>query len=176
VVEPQRSTRPRRIAVVGRAGSGKSTTAVALGAALDLPVVHLDRLHWTSKWQPVGQERFDALHDAAIAAEAWVLDGGYMSLPSFAGRVRRADLVVITKAPLLVCLYRVVARTFRFRGREQAGRPDGAAERVSLDFLIFIVRWTRKHSNLEAEIRGHRSDIPIVVVRNARDVERLVAS
>ena len=69
--------RPRRIAVIGRAGSGKSTAAVALGRAFDLPVVHLDQLYWTSDWQPVAPDRFEAAQQAAIAAETWVIDGGY---------------------------------------------------------------------------------------------------
>ena len=118
--------RPRRIAVIGRAGSGKSTAAVALGRAFDLPVVHLDQLYWTSDWQPVPADRFEAAQQAAIAAETWVIDGGYSTPPAFGDRVRRADLVVITEAPLVVCLYRVIRRAIRHRGRPRAGRPDGA--------------------------------------------------
>jgi adenylate kinase family enzyme len=171
---PPRASRPRRIVVVGRAGSGKSTTSIALGLALGLPVVHLDQLYWTSDWHPVGTERFEALHDAAIATEDWVMDGGYMSLPSFGGRVRRADLVVITQAPLPVCLFRVVRRTFRYHGRERPGRPDGADERFSLEFLVWIVRWTWKHRHLEREIRAHDASIPIVVVRRPADLDRVL--
>ena len=137
--------------------------------------MHLDQLYWTSDWQPVGTEQFDVLHDAAVATDAWVMDGGYMSLPSFGGRVRRADVLVITKAPLPVCLFRVVRRTFRYRGRERAGRPDGAAERFSVEFLVWIVRWTWKHRHLEREIRTHDSTIPIVVVRRPADLDRILA-
>src|SRR6478672_10266145 len=36
-----------RIAVIGGIGAGKSTLARELGARLELPVVHLDRLWWT---------------------------------------------------------------------------------------------------------------------------------
>lgn len=169
------SSRPSRIVVVGRAGSGKSTTSISLGLALGLPVVHLDRLYWTSDWRPVGQEAFEALHDAAVATDAWVMDGGYMSLPSFGGRVRRADVVVIAKAPLLVCMYRVVRRTFRYRGRERPGRPDGAAERFSVEFLVWIVRWTWKHRHLERDIRAHDSTVPIVVVRRPADLDQILA-
>ena len=161
--------------MVGRSGSGKSTTSVALGAALGLPVVHLDQLYWTSDWKPVGDERFEALHDAAIRTEAWVVDGGYTSPRLFGERIRRADLVVITRAPLPTCIYRVIARSVRFRGREQAGRPHGADDRVTLGFLVWIVRWTWKHRHLEDEIRRYRTDVDIVEVRGDRDLERLIA-
>ena len=164
--------RPRRIAVLGRAGSGKSTTAVALGAGLGLPVVHLDQLYWTDDWQPVAPERFAQLHSDAVAADAWVIDGGYTVSPGFADRIHRADLVVITEAPLVVCLFRVVRRTVRHRGRPRAGRPEGADERFSLTFLIWILRWTRKHRDLAGEIAAIDPGVRVVVVRRPGDVTR----
>ena len=169
------SRRPRRIAVIGRAGSGKSTAAVALGGAFDLPVVHLDRLYWTSDWQPVGPDRFEAAHQAAVAADAWVIDGGYTS-PGFRDRVRRADLVVITEAPLAVCLYRVIRRNIRHRGRSRADRPDGAEERFSLTFLIWIINWHRRHPDLRREVLALDTEADIVVVRGPADLERLAAA
>ncbi len=104
------SCMPRRIAVIGRAGAGKTTVALALGAALGLPVVHLDPLAWASGWRPVPAADFDARHAAAIAGDAWVLDGGYLSRAGWAGRLARADVVVLVEAPLHVCLWRIVRR------------------------------------------------------------------
>lgn len=161
--------------MLGRAGSGKSTAAVALGRALGLPVVHLDQLYWTSDWQPVAPERFEAAHQAAIAAETWVIDGGYTS-PGFRDRIRRADLVVITEAPLAVCLYRVIRRTIRHRDRPRAGRPDGADEQLSLAFLIWIIRWQGNHPDLRREVLAQDPEVDIVIVRGAADLERLAAS
>jgi adenylate kinase family enzyme len=167
-------SRPRRIAVIGRSGSGKSTAAVAFGRAFDVPVVHLDRLYWTSDWEPVEPDLFEAAQQAAIAAETWVIDGGYTS-PVFGDRIRRADLVVITDAPLVVCLYRVIRRTMRHRGRPRADRPDGAEERFSLSFLIWIVGWTRRHPDLRGEVLALDPTARIEVIRRARDLERLLA-
>jgi len=42
----------RRIAVVGVTGSGKTTFAAALAAALDLTHVEFDALHWEPEWVP----------------------------------------------------------------------------------------------------------------------------
>ncbi len=168
--------RPRRIAVIGRAGSGKSTAAVALGRAFGLPVVHLDQLYWTSDWQPVATDRFEAAQRVAIAADTWVIDGGYTTQPGFGDRMRRADLVVVTEAPLVVCLYRVVRRTIRYRGRLRTGRPEGADERFSLTFLIWIFRWTRKHPDLRREVLELDPGARVVIVRGPDDLRRLITN
>lgn len=167
-------SRPNRIVVIGRAGSGKSTAAVALGRAFGLPVVHLDQLYWTSDWQPVATDRFEMEQQSAIAADSWVIDGGYTTSPAFPDRVRRADLVVITEAPLAVCLFRVIRRTIWYRGRLRAGRPDGADERFSLTFLIWIFRWTRRHPDLRQEVLEIDPAARVVIVRGPDDLGRLV--
>ena len=167
--------RPRRIAVLGRAGSGKTTTALALAVALDLLAVHLDQLYWTSDRTPVTVERFDARHAAAIATDSWILDGGYMSHDSFADRLRRVDVVVVTEASLARCLVRVVRRTIRHRRRARIDAPPGAAEAFSLTFLLWIIDWSRRHPDLPGEIAAMAPGIPIVVVRDRGDLDRLIA-
>jgi len=67
---------PRRIAVIGRSGAGKTTVALELGRTFELPVVHLDRLAWEPGWRPVEHTVFDSRHAHAVAADEWVLDGG----------------------------------------------------------------------------------------------------
>src|SRR4249919_3045008 len=104
---------PRRIVVIGRAGSGKTTTALRLGAAYGLPVIHLDRLSWGPGWVEVDRELFEQRQAEAIEGDSWVIDGGYLRSAGWPERLRRADLVVITEAPLIVCLWRIVRRSFR---------------------------------------------------------------
>ena len=166
----------RRICVIGRAGSGKTTAALALGKALGIPVVHLDQLYWGGDWRPVSDRSFHAAHAAAISKEAWILDGGYVSTPSFAERVERAELVVITEASLVRCLSRVLWRTIAYRGRPRRDRPDGANEAFSLAFLFWILRWTRMHPDLPAEIAAIDPGKPIAIVRSVADLRRVVAA
>jgi adenylate kinase family enzyme len=100
-----------RVVVVGCSGSGKSTFARALAAALDAPWIQLDALYWAPQWQPRPEDEFLRLTDEATAGPAWVVDGNY----------RRVRPIVWPRATAIVWLNfgfprvfgRVLTRTVR---------------------------------------------------------------
>lgn len=157
---------PRRIAVIGRAGAGKTTVSLRLGQALDLPVVHLDRLYWGPSWGPVDGELFAARQAAAVAGEAWVIDGGYLSARGWEERLRRADVVVLVEAPLLVCLWRVLRRPLSRGASRRPDLPDGCDEALSLFFLRWTIEWKGRHRDLIAELK--RTDAIVVMSGRGR--------
>jgi adenylate kinase family enzyme len=162
---------PRRIAVIGRAGAGKTTYAVAIGRELGLPVVHLDALFWTADWKPVERARFEAAQRAAIDGDAWVIDGGYLSSAGWPDRARLADVIVIADAPLLLCLWRIVRRRFERTG-PRPDRPPGGHEQLSPYFLWWTLGWKWRHRRLAGDLaaKGAR----VVVVRSTKDLAQVV--
>src|SRR5258707_9298493 len=69
-----------RVVVFGTSGSGKTTPARRLAAALDLPCVELDAINWQPGWRSlsaIDPDRFVGRVDAATAAENWGADGNY---------------------------------------------------------------------------------------------------
>jgi adenylate kinase family enzyme len=164
---------PRRIAVIGRAGSGKTTVALWLGQAFALPIIHLDQLYWTSDWKPRPDALFESEHVDVIGRERWVIDGSYLGSPALAERLQRADLVVITSAPILTCLARVIRRSVRDRGRDRPDRPIGADEALSLTFLVWVVRWSWRHRDLEDEVRRLAPHVHVAVIRGQADLRAL---
>ena len=65
----------RRVNVVGTSGSGKSAFSWRLATALQVDYIEMDALNWLPGWQEASQADFDHKLAAAIAADAWVLDG-----------------------------------------------------------------------------------------------------
>jgi adenylate kinase family enzyme len=97
--------------VVGTSGSGKTTLAAQIARRHGLPHVELDALHWGPQWTPVAPEVFQRRVAAALAADAWVVDGNY-------SRVRdaiwaRADTLVWLDYPLWRIMARLLWRTLR---------------------------------------------------------------
>lgn len=52
----------KKIAIVGNAGSGKTTTALYLHNKLNIPLYHLDQYYWKPGWQRSDHEEFYAVH------------------------------------------------------------------------------------------------------------------
>jgi len=174
-VVTQRAARAsvRRVVVLGRSGAGKTTLALRIGAALRVPVIHLDGLFWNDDWTRVNPEVFDTRQAAAAAADAWVIDGNYASTAGFRQRLARAECIVIVDAPAHVCLWRVLRRRAQWHG---ATRPDvGAPERIDVRFLDWVVRWGRRHPGFVARVRDAAAGTPVRVVRSARDADALLA-
>jgi adenylate kinase family enzyme len=155
----------QRIVVIGRAGSGKTSMALRLGAEHRLPVVHLDRLAWGPGWRIEDAATFEARQAEVVAGERWVIDGGYLESPGWHERLRRADLVVITEAPLPVCLWRIMRRSLRRPAVRRPDLPEGCDEELSLYFLWWTIGWARRHRGLEAEIRRQRPVSDVVRLR-----------
>ncbi|HLZ85256.1 MAG TPA: hypothetical protein VKQ54_16955 [Caulobacteraceae bacterium] len=131
----------QRIAIVGCSGGGKSTLARAVGAALGLPVVHLDALFWRPGWVESAPEPFRAAVDAALAGDRWVSDGVFTSVAHI--NLARADTIVWLERPIPLCLWRAFWRALTSLGRTRADLAPGCPERIDLAFYHYILTWNR---------------------------------
>ena len=148
----------RRVLVIGPCGAGKSAAAIELGHLLDLPVYHLDRLHWREGWiESSRRELLEALAPI-LAAERWLVDGNYGG--TMAERVERADTVVYLDYPTWICLWRALKRVWRFRGQTRPDMAPGCPERFDLQFFLYILTFRRgPRSRTEERIKGHESKV-----------------
>ena len=125
-----------RICILGPSNSGKSTLANAIGRARGLPPVHLDRLYHLpdSDWEPRPYADFLALHDDAIRAERWVMDGNYSRcLPQ---RLGRATGFILLDVATVTSLVRYLRRSW-FE-RERCGGLEGGRDSVKWSMIRHI--------------------------------------
>jgi len=169
---------PRRVAVAGVAGVGKSTLAARIAAMIGAPHIDIDGLFHGPDWT----RRPQFLDDVAAftARERWVTEWQYGSARPMVAE--RADTLVWLDLPFAtVTLPRVVTRTLR---RQVSGEElwNGNTEPPLRTFFTdpdHIVRWAfRKRHQYRDEVppleRTHPS-LTVVRLRTPRQVERWLA-
>ena len=159
----------KRIAIIGCGGSGKSHLARQLGAALDLPVTHLDALYYDEAWNPLPKDAFAALQRDLVAAPTWVIDGNYAS--SLPIRLTAADSVVFLDLPAVTCLWGVAQRRLRQRGGQD--KATGVYDRITRDFLRYVWDYRRSmRPRVRALIDQHAGQADVIVFTSRRAARR----
>jgi len=101
-----------RIVVVGTSGSGKTTMALRIASAFELPFIELDSLHWGPNWLALSEtdpDEFVRRVRDAISADAWVSDGNYAMVRDLIWP--RATHLVWLDYSRAVVMYRVIKRS-----------------------------------------------------------------
>src|SRR3954451_21932485 len=97
-----------RIVILGRTGSGKTTLARQLAAALHVPHVELDSLYFGPEFSTAPLPLLRERKSAAIAGDRWVTDGNKRAVRDLVWP--RADTIVWLDYPLGVSLWRRAKR------------------------------------------------------------------
>jgi adenylate kinase family enzyme len=132
----------QRISVVGNSGSGKTTVAARLGAALGVPHLELDAIHHLPGWQPRPAGEFRAIVAEFIAGDAWVVDGNYSKTRELVWQ--RADTVVWLDLPRPAVMRQLLGRTLGrlvLRTELWNGNRESLAGLFKADPEESILRW-----------------------------------
>lgn len=158
---------PRRIVVLGCAGTGKTTFSRRLAAVTGAPHICLDDI-WRPDWGPPEVPAFRALLGETHAAPAWVSDGNFAQA-SFDLRLPRADLVIWMERPRQVCAARAVLRTLR---PGETHRPGDLGK-----VLRFIWGFDRiNRPRIEALRAEHGAHVPVVRLRSDAETADFLAA
>jgi adenylate kinase family enzyme len=162
----------QRVLVIGSGGSGKTTVARELADVLRLPLVHLDALYWRPGWTPTPPHEWKEVVARLILEPRWVMDGNYGGTLDM--RLKACSAVVFLDLPRHVCLWRVVGRSFRYRGRTRPDVAPGCAERLTWEFVEWV--WTypkRRRANILERLKK-LGDKRVFVLSSQRDVDQFL--
>lgn len=106
-----------RIVIHGNSGTGKTTLSDGLGQLLNLPVIHLDEIHWRPNWtEAPDDEMVEELRTIIERGKAsntgWIVDGNYESCTKRIMDFEATDLIWLDP-PFYKYFPRVLLRTFR---------------------------------------------------------------
>jgi adenylate kinase family enzyme len=149
----------RRVVILGRGASGKSTLARALGAITNLPVIELDKLFWQPGLLPTIRESWSTLQERLANQEEWIMDGDLGPYDAVQVRLRRADTVIVLDFSLVRCAWQAIKRS-----RERA------------DFWRWLLAYRRKYLPLlNQAIAQNASTADVLIFRDPRAAERFLS-
>lgn len=126
----------KRIVVLGSPGSGKSTFSGKLSAVSGLPLIHLDQFYWNPGWVVTPEQEWQEKHARLLAQECWIIDGCYKG--TLEPRLKAADTAILIDRGRMACIWAVLKRWQKNRGRTRPDMPADCPEKVDLEFLRYI--------------------------------------
>jgi energy-coupling factor transporter ATP-binding protein EcfA2 len=169
----------RRILILGRTGSGKTTLARELAAALGVHHVELDSLYFGADFSTVPLSMLRERTAAALAGDRWVTDGNKSAVRDLVWP--RADTVVWLDYPLGVSLWRLGKRAvWRTRVLKAQASETGRTSGLSRQLVAAakgVLTALRSHAGQRREYprmfaQPHNQHLAVVRLRSPRATRR----
>ncbi len=164
----------KKTLIVGCGGAGKSYLAARLGQITRIPVVHLDKLYWLPDWVTRSAEEFDGILNEICTQDSYIMDGNYMrTMPR---RLKDADTVLWLDFSTIACVFGVLSRIRKNRGRVREDMGEGCPERFDLDFMRWIVGFRKNtRPKIVAAIADARArGVKVTVLKSRRQVNAFI--
>jgi adenylate kinase family enzyme len=157
---------PKRLAIIGLPGSGKSTFAAKLGMALNIPVHHLDRHMFEPGGKKKDRQELLAIEQAMVNEESWIVEGCSMS--TLGTRFARADIVIYFHFSRLLCVWRVFNRLFIY---DKALSNTGCTRKVNWRLLKYIWTFDQEKRAVIEELKKKYPKVDFRVFRSSQEGE-----
>ncbi len=161
-----------KIAIIGYSGSGKSTLAAGLGTAFQADVLHFDRVQFLPGWESRKQEDKEKITKEFLDThESWVIDGNYSKL-FYERRMREADIIIMLLFNRFSCLWRVIRRYIKFRGRTRPDMGEGCNEKLDREFIKWVLHGQRTKQARKRYVQIYlQYKEKSIIVRNQRQLD-----
>ena len=166
-----------KIAIFGNAGSGKTTLALQLKDALNLPLYHLDQYYWLPNWERGNLEEFKVVHNDLCENDIWIMEGSYYKL--LPKRILHADVVIFLDMPRYLCVWHILKRAVLHFDKVIPGNPAQCKQHLfNFKFLEFL-RWVWNFNNrnrpmINAILEEFKDTKQIYVLRSPLEIESFV--
>jgi adenylate kinase family enzyme len=148
----------KRVVILGRGASGKSTLAKRMGDITGLPVIELDKIFWQPGLVATSREQWIVMQEKLVAADGWIMDGDLGPYDAVEVRLRGADTIILLDFSLGRCAWRAICRS-----HERA------------DFWRWLLAYRyQSRPILMAAIANHAPHAALHVFRNPKALERFV--
>lgn len=163
----------QRILILGCSGAGKSTLARTLHKEFNLPIIHLDQHYWEPNWVETPKEKWTNKVEELIKDEEWIMDGNYGSTLDM--RMKRADAIIFLDTSTITCLYRVIRRIFKYRGKVRPDMTEGCIERFDLEFFHYVLVYNLvNRKKIIKKIKSVEREKKVIISNRPKEVSDLL--
>jgi adenylate kinase family enzyme len=159
---------PKKFAVIGLPGSGKSTFAAKLGQCLHIPVHHLDRHMFEPEGKKKDKQKFIETQKALLDQPAWVVEG--CSFSTFEMRFAKADVLIYFHFSRLVCFLQLCKRVFNYK------KEFGGLRAVTWGILKYTWNFDREKKARIEELKKKFPRVKFFVFRNRKEADLFLKS
>ena len=106
--------------------------------------------------------------------EEWIFEGGLSR--TFESRSARADMLVHLDLPMLVRLWRVAKRIWRYHGQVRPDMGEGCPEQISFEFIWYILSTAGKNAKRDQAVANARPQGTTVTLTSQRQIDRWLKS
>lgn len=156
--------------IIGCSGAGKTTLSHRLHELFGIELIHLDQYYWKPNWNETPKHDWEKIIHELYLKSSWIMDGNYGGTINV--RFENADTIIFLDYPTLICLWRVIRRTFRYWKKERPDIKNGCKERFDIPFLHYVLMYnsTRRKSILE-KLTHFQSSKKVIILRNDKEVD-----
>jgi len=158
-----------KISIIGGPGTGKSTLSNNLGKVLNLPVYHIDGLHYLENWQIRDKNERDQIILDTIKNSKWIMDGTYHSTLEM--RVKNSDIIIFLNYSTFSRIKGILTRYFKNGNKEKPEIP-GCKERMTLEFFKFTINWNKTKGKTINNVLEKYKDKNILIFKNRKSLNK----
>lgn len=167
-----------KIEVMGYSGSGKSTLCQKLGELYNVPVLHMDSVHFLPNWEIRADEEKQEIVKSFLDnnPNGWIIDGNYKKL-SYDRRVEEADVIIQLLFNRFNCLHRCIKRYRTYKGKTRPDMAEGCLEKIDAKFVKWIL-WDGRTIKVKNRYKAIRKKYPakVVVIKNQKQLDKYLDS
>lgn len=160
----------KRIMIMGRSGSGKSTFAYQLYEHTKLPLYHLDKYFFTDFWKEKDSQKFLKFQQTIVNEEHWIIDGN--STKSFEMRYKRAQICIFFNFPRYLCYWRVFKRLF-FKDIRLDDRANNCRETVRWSLLKYMWSFENRVNPILSRLKINYPKVIFLEIRSDKELIQL---
>ena len=162
-----------RIAVIGSAGSGKTTLSKNVGKLLNRPVTHLDKILLGENWTDLPHEQHVQILQPIVEQPTWIIDG--MWSKTLQMRYQRATLVLFLDYKPALCAWRAFTRSLKFNGKQRDDLAPGCVDKINLDFYKYILNF-RKGCRLKVvQAQKDYPNVPVICFTKPKQARQFLS-